>query len=67
MCGLSTEVLPEGVNRKSLFDYKFYCFDGEPQYLYVSTGMENHSTARVSFLHLDWKIAPFGRSDYLEF
>lgn len=24
---------------KSLTDYKFYCFDGEPKYLYVSDNM----------------------------
>ena len=50
-----------------LTDYKFYCFGGIPKYLYVSTGLENHSTARISFLTLDWQFAPFGRSDYRPF
>ena len=49
---------------KGLRDYKFYCFNGKPEYLYVSEGMENHSTAKISFLTLDWRFAPFGRSDY---
>ena len=26
--------------------------------------MENHATAAVSFLTVDWQFAPFGRSDY---
>lgn len=47
-----------------MIDYKFYCFNGNPAFLYVSKGMENHRTAQVSFVTLDWKIADFGRSDY---
>jgi len=49
---------------EELKDYKFYCFDGEPAFLYVSEGLENHSTAHISFLTLDWERAPFLRSDY---
>lgn len=48
-------------------DYKFYCFDGEPEFLYVSKGLEDHSTARISFLTLDWQFAPFKRKDYKPF
>ena len=29
--------------------------------------MDNHETARLSFLTMNWEKAPFGRSDYLEF
>lgn len=54
--------LPSG-----LVDYKFYCFNGEPQFLYVSKGLEDHSTARISFLTLDWQFAPYRRSDYAPF
>lgn len=52
-------------NSTGLIDYKFFCFNGEPRYLYVSQGLENHSTARMSFLTLDWQFANFGRSDYM--
>lgn len=48
-------------------DYKFYCFSGEPKFLYVSRGLEDHSTARISFLTLDWQFAPYERSDYKPF
>lgn len=48
-------------------DYKFYCFNGKVKYLYVSQGLENHSTARISFLTPDWKTAPFCRDDYKPF
>ena len=47
-----------------LTDYKFYCFNGEPKFLYVSQGMENHATASVSFLTMDWQIAPYERTDF---
>lgn len=58
------EFLPGGEN--GLIDYKFYCFNGEPLYLYVSEGMDNHVTAKMSFLTMDWEFAPFGRSDFLK-
>lgn len=50
-----------------LTDYKFYCFGGDPRLLYVSQGLEDHSTARISFLNLDWTFAPFTREDYAPF
>lgn len=51
----------------SLVDYKFFCFNGEPKFLYVSQGLENHNTASISFLYLNWTFAPYERSDYKPF
>lgn len=48
-------------------DYKFYCFNGEPRFLYLSCGLDDHSTARISFLNLDWSKAEFMRADYQPF
>ncbi len=53
--------------RGGVSDYKFYCFHGEPEFLYVSRGLENPETARICFLTLDWKPAPFRRTDYQTF
>lgn len=50
-----------------LRDYKFYCFDGEPKFLYISEGLEDHSTASISFVNLDWSFSSFKRSDYKGF
>lgn len=61
------EAYMEDINQKSLIDYKFYCFEGEPQFLYVSQGLENHATARLSFINLDWTFAPYYRHDYFQF
>lgn len=52
---------------QGLTDYKFYCFKGIPRYLYVSRGLDDHPTAHISFLNLDWSFAPFGRSDFKPF
>ena len=48
-------------------DYKFYCFNGKPEFLYVSQGLDKHETARISFLTLDWAFADFKRHDYYNF
>lgn len=50
-----------------LRDYKFYCFNGEAQFLYISEGLENHETAFISFFDLQGKMLPFHRSDYRVF
>lgn len=52
---------------KDLRDYKVYCFNGIAKFLYLSEGMEEHTTAKVSYVNLDWTPAEFRRSDYQEF
>lgn len=53
--------------KNGLTDYKFYCFDGKAEFLYISKGLEDHSVASISFLNLDWSFASFQRSDYKGF
>lgn len=43
-----------------ILDYKFFCFHGEPKFLYVSDS-PSHS---LQFLNTDWTLADFGRNDY---
>lgn len=59
--------LAESAGPADLRDYKFYCFNGEPKFLYLSEGLSNHATACISFVTMDWKFAPFGRTDYKPF
>ena len=47
-----------------LIDYKFYCFNGEPKFLYVSVGLSNHETARIGFVSFDWNIMEMKRTDF---
>lgn len=50
-----------------LTDYKFFCFNGIPRFLYVSQGLEDHTTAKISFFDFEGKRLPFSRSDYRPF
>lgn len=52
---------------KGLRDYKFFCFNGEPQFIYISEGLEDHQTAQISFFDLDGKQLPFKRKDFRPF
>lgn len=61
------DVAPTPVGTAGLVDYKFYCFGGEPRFLYVSQGLEDHATARISFLSFGWNFEPYRRGDYAPF
>lgn len=39
---------------KGLTDYKFFNFNGTPKFVYVSCRLENHETAQISFLDMNW-------------
>ena len=56
--------MEDGESDKGLTDYKFFYFGGEAKFIYVSRGLENHSTAEISFFDLDGKQMPFCRSDF---
>lgn len=47
-----------------LIDYKFYCFNGEPQFLYVSEDLIHDSIAKMAYYDLDWNKIPLVRDDY---
>lgn len=55
------------IGEKELIDYKIYCFSGKAKFLYISQGLENHQTARINYVTLDWKPAAYCRRDYMEF
>ena len=50
-----------------LRDYKFYCFNGEPKFLYLSQGLTNHETAKINYVSLEWEKEEFYREDYKQF
>ncbi len=66
---IAEQYMQDGV-KSELRDYKFYCFSGVPKFLYISEGLENHKTARISFIDIEgdkWEFAPFRRTDFREF
>lgn len=64
-CIIAEQFLEAGED--GLIDYKFFCFNGEPKFLYVSKGLDNHETASISFMTMDWQFAPYGRNDFKPF
>ena len=54
----------EDKNNRSMRDYKFFCFGGEPKILYLSEGLENHSTARMSFYDMSMELIDCRRKDF---
>lgn len=51
------------VSSNILRDYKFFCFGGEPKFLYISDS-QNHI---LNFLKTDWTPCKFSRDDYTQF
>ena len=57
----------EDESGNGLRDYKFFTFNGESKFLYLSEGLEDHATASISFCGLDGREMPFHRADYKPF
>lgn len=53
--------------QKELINYKFFCFNGNPKFLYVSSGLSNHATAKISFANMNYEKTKFYRKDYKPF
>lgn len=45
-------------------DYKFFCFNGVPQCIYVSTDLIHDRQAQIGFFDLEGKKLPLKRDDY---
>lgn len=54
-------------SKDGLRDYKFYVINGKVEFLYISEGLQDHATAKISFVTKEWEFAPFRRSDYRSF
>lgn len=54
----------EDKDNKNIVDYKFFCFDGETKIMYISQGLENHETAKMSFYDMDFKLTSCKRKDF---
>ena len=47
-------------------DYKFFCFNGVPQFVYVSNDLIHDRQAQIGFFYLDGKKMPLKRDDYAD-
>lgn len=50
----------------NITDYKFFCFNGTPQFIYVSTDLVHDRQAQIGFFYLDGKKMPLKREDYTD-
>jgi len=40
-------------------DYKFFCFNGVPKFLFVASERLNNSTVKFDFFDCEWNLLPF--------
>ena len=57
-------VFAEKYLQNDITDYKFYCFNGDPKFLYCAVGMIRAHVGSVDFFDMDWNPMPFYRTDY---
>lgn len=48
----------------NITDYKFFCFNGKPHCIYVSTDLIHDRQAQIGFFYLDGQKMPLHRDDY---
>ena len=59
-------VIAEEFLGDKLIDYKFFCFNGEPKFLYVSSDLINDRQAQIGFFDINGKKIPMVRDDYAD-
>lgn len=57
-------VFAEKYLQDDIVDYKFYCFQGEPKFLYCGKGLTEDHSLKIDFYDLEWNLMPFYRTDY---
>lgn len=50
----------------NITDYKFFCFNGEPRFIYVSNDLVHDRQAQIGFFNLDGSKMPLRRGDYAD-
>lgn len=51
---------------ENITDYKFFCFNGEPKFIYVSSDLIHDRQAQIGFFNLDGSKMPLKRDDYTD-
>lgn len=50
----------------SITDYKFFCFNGDPKFIYVSNDLVHDRQAQIGFFYLNGDKMPLERDDYTD-
>ncbi|CEN21905.1 ATP-grasp fold amidoligase family protein [Paraclostridium sordellii] len=61
------KIVCEKMLDSQIIDYKIFCFNGEPKFLYVGQGLVSDHSLKIDFYDLDWNKMNFKRTDYENF
>lgn len=57
-------IIAEAFLGEKLIDYKFFCFNGEPKFLYISSDLFHDRQAQIGFFDIEGNKIPLIRNDY---
>ena len=59
------EAYLDGFNKEGLPDYKFFTFNGEPKFLYITSGRESADGLKEDFFDLEGNHLPFNQEGFV--
>lgn len=65
--GIDRNIICEEYLGKNIIDYKFFCFNGEPKFLYVSSGLGKKEDLYMEYLDMNFKSLGINRDGYKNF
>lgn len=64
---IKPRIICEKMLDTQIFDYKIFCFNNKPKFLYVGQGLVADHSLKIDFYDLSWNRMPFKRTDYDNF
>lgn len=65
---IKRKIITEKYLGKDILDYKFFCFKGKPEFLYISRAVSGlHHGLKADFFNLEGNKMPFRRTDHESF
>ncbi|MSS77679.1 glycosyl transferase [Anaerococcus sp. WCA-380-WT-2B] len=61
---ITPHIICEKFLGENIVDYKFFCFNGIPKFIYVSSNMINDRDAEIGFFSMEGEKLDFSRDDY---
>ena len=61
---ISKKIICEKYLGGDIIDYKFFCFNGKPQFMYIAQGFGKGNNERITFFDMNGNKAPYRRKDY---
>lgn len=61
---ISKKIICEKFLGEDIIDYKFFCFHGKPEFMYIAQGFGKGENERITFFEMDGNRANYKRDDY---